>query len=142
ADSIDDVVVDDPSQAARILIIGWGSTYGPIGAGVRAARSEGINVAHAHLRHLNPFPSKLGDVLAGYEKVIVAEMNLGQLRMLLRARYLVDAGGYNKVRGMPFGSDEIAECITQAAKNIADHDLGDNDLGENDLGEEKLEELR
>ncbi|MGH3425493.1 MAG: 2-oxoacid:acceptor oxidoreductase subunit alpha, partial [Nocardioidaceae bacterium] len=120
ADTIDPLEVDDPSGAARILLVGWGSTYGPIGAGVRAARAEGIDVAQVHLRHLNPFPANLGDILGAYEKVIVPEMNLGQLRMLLRAKYLVDAEGYNKVRGMPFGSDEITETITQAAKSLED----------------------
>ena len=115
------MVPDDPSDQARILVLGWGSTYGPIGAGIRTARAEGIDVAQAHLRHLNPFPSNLGEVLRAYDRVIVPEMNLGQLNTLLRARYLVDTRGYNKVRGMPFGSDELAAVIAKAALEL--HEL-------------------
>ena len=105
--TIPDVKVDDPDGNARILVIGWGSTYGPIGAGARRARKAGHRIAQAHLRHLNPFPANLGEVLKVYDRVIVPEMNLGQLRSLLRAKYLVDAEGYNKVRGMPFGAAEL-----------------------------------
>ncbi|TNC24762.1 2-oxoacid:acceptor oxidoreductase subunit alpha [Mumia zhuanghuii] len=118
AESIPDLVVDDPSGDARVLVLGWGSTYGPIGAGVRSARAQGIDVAHTHLRHLNPFPRNLGEVLRAYDSVIVPEMNLGQLSMLLRARYLVDVQGYDKVTGMPFGSEELAEVIAQAVKSL------------------------
>ncbi|MGZ5413927.1 MAG: 2-oxoacid:acceptor oxidoreductase subunit alpha [Aeromicrobium sp.] len=107
ADSIPDVKVDDPDGKAKILVIGWGSTYGPIGAGCRRARVAGHRIAQAHLRHLNPFPHNLGEVLKSYDRVIVPEMNLGQLRSLLRSKYLVDAEGYNKVRGMPFGAAEL-----------------------------------
>ncbi|MGH1563682.1 2-oxoacid:acceptor oxidoreductase subunit alpha [Mumia sp. DW29H23] len=123
ADSIPDLVVDDPSGEARVLVLGWGSTYGPIGAGVRSARAQGIDVAHAHLRHVNPFPRNLGAVLRAYEHVIVPEMNLGQLALLLRAEFLVDVKGYDKVTGMPFGSEELAEVIAQAAKSIDTHRL-------------------
>ena len=105
--TIPDVKVDDPDGNARILVIGWGSTYGPIGAGARRARKAGHRIAQAHLRHLNPFPANLGEVLKVYDRVIVPEMNLGQLRSLLRAKYLVDAEGYNKVRSMPFGAAEL-----------------------------------
>ena len=105
--TIPDIKVDDPDGNANILVIGWGSTYGPIGAGCRRARAEGHRIAQAHLRHLNPFPANLGDVLKAYDRVIVPEMNLGQLRSMLRAKYLVDAEGYNKVRGMPFGAAEL-----------------------------------
>jgi len=106
--SIPDVEVDDPDGKATILVIGWGSTYGPIGAGVRRTRKAGHRIAQAHLRHLNPFPANLGDVLKAYDRVILPEMNLGQMRTLLRAKYLVDVEGYNKVRGMPFGAAELA----------------------------------
>lgn len=99
--------VDDPSGRARTLVIGWGSTYGPIGAGVRRVRNAGGEIAQAHLRHLNPFPSNLGEVLSSYEQVIVPEMNLGQLSLLLRAKYLVDARSLTNVRGMPFGAEEL-----------------------------------
>ncbi len=94
-----------------MLVLGWGSTYGPIGAGVRRVRKAGYRVAQAHLRHLNPFPNDLGDVLARYDKVLVPEMNLGQLSLLLRAKYLVDAIGYNQVRGLPLKAAELAEAI-------------------------------
>ena len=103
--------VDDPTEDAEILVVGWGSTYGPIAAGARAARRAGTKVATAHLRHLNPFPRNTGEVLRRYRHVLVPEMNLGQLSMLLRARFLVDAQGYNLVRGLPFTSAEIADAI-------------------------------
>ncbi len=109
ANTIPEVEVDDPDGHAKILVIGWGSTYGPIGAGCRRARVAGHRIAQAHLRHLNPFPANLGEVLAAYDRVIVPEMNLGQLRGLLRAKYLVDAEGYNAVRGMPFGAAELGQ---------------------------------
>jgi 2-oxoglutarate ferredoxin oxidoreductase subunit alpha len=111
ADSLPPLVVDDPSGAARVLVVGWGSTYGPIGAGVRRVRESGREVAQLHLRHLNPMPRDLGDILRRYDRVLVPEMNLGQLSMLLRARYLVDAVGLNVVRGLPLTSAEIAESI-------------------------------
>ncbi|WP_370620057.1 2-oxoacid:acceptor oxidoreductase subunit alpha [Mumia sp. Pv 4-285] len=123
ADTIPDLVVDDPSGKAQVLVLGWGSTYGPIGAGVRAARAQGIDVAHTHLRHINPFPRNLGKVLRSYDHVIVPEMNLGQLALLLRAEFLVDVKGYDKVTGMPFGSEELAEVIAQAVKSIDTHSL-------------------
>jgi 2-oxoglutarate ferredoxin oxidoreductase subunit alpha len=112
AADIPELEVDDPTGSARTLVLGWGSTYGPIGAAVRRVRAAGHEVAQAHLRYLNPFPRNTGDVLRRYEKVLVPEMNLGQLLKLLRAEFLVDAVGYNKVRGRPFRSSELAEAIT------------------------------
>ena len=94
------------------LVLGWGSTYGAIGAAARRVRASGRKVATAHLRHLNPFPRNTGEVVRAYEKVLIPEMNLGQLRMLIRAEYLVDAAGYNKVRGRPFRAAELADAIT------------------------------
>ena len=111
ADSLPPLEVDDPSGSAKVLVLGWGSTYGPIGAGVRRVRKAGYNVAQTHLRHLNPFPKDLGEILARYDKVLVPEMNLGQLSMLLRAKYLVDAIGYNQVRGLPLKAAELAGVI-------------------------------
>jgi len=109
------LTVDDPSAVegspAKVLVLGWGSTYGPIGAGVRRVRKAGYHVAQVHLRHLNPFPRDLGDILARYDKILIPEMNLGQLAMLVRARYLVDAVGYNHVRGLPLKAAELAEAI-------------------------------
>ena len=118
ADSIGPTEVDDPTGKARLLVLGWGSSYGPIGAGIRRARRDGYHVAQAHLRHLNPFPTDLGDVLRRYDKVLVPEMNLGQLRTLVRAEYLVDAVGYNQVRGLPFGAAELADVIRATADSI------------------------
>ena len=101
----------DHQEGASLLVLSWGGTYGPVAAGVRRVRRDGRAVAHAHLRYLNPFPRNLGDVVRGYEKVLVPEMNLGQLLQLVRAQFLVDAVGYNQVRGLPFRSAEIAEVI-------------------------------
>jgi 2-oxoglutarate ferredoxin oxidoreductase subunit alpha len=105
--------VDDPSGEARLLVLGWGGTYGSIGAAVRRARREGHQVAQAHLRHLNPFPSNLGEVLRSYDKVLVPEINLGQLALLLRGKFLVDVISYNRVRGLPFTGAELAEAIEE-----------------------------
>ncbi|MEH0517359.1 2-oxoacid:acceptor oxidoreductase subunit alpha [Streptomyces sp. B21-079] len=114
-DGIDvpDLEVDDP-HTARTLVLGWGSTYGPITAAVRTLRAAGTPVAQAHLRHLNPFPQNLGEVLGRYDKVIVPEMNLGQLATLIRARYLVDAHSYNQVNGMPFKAEQLAAALKEA----------------------------
>ncbi len=104
---IPDVEVHDPSGQARLLVLGWGSTYGPITAAARRVRLGGREVATAHLRHLNPMPANLGEVLRSYDKVIVPEMNLGQLAFLLRARYLVDVQSYSRVRGLPISVGEL-----------------------------------
>ncbi|MBE7187883.1 MAG: 2-oxoacid:acceptor oxidoreductase subunit alpha [Jatrophihabitans endophyticus] len=111
ADSIPQLEVEDPTGDARVLVLGWGSTYGPIGAACRQVRQTGASVAQAHLRHLNPFPSNLGDVLAAYDRVVIPEMNLGQLATLVRAKYLVDALSITQVRGLPFKADELAEML-------------------------------
>lgn len=113
ANSIPPLEVEDPSGAARLLVLGWGSTYGSIGAAVRRARRAGHAVAQAHLRHLNPFPANLGEVLRRYDKVLVPEINLGQLALLLRGKYLVDVISYNRVRGLPFRAAELAEAIEE-----------------------------
>jgi 2-oxoglutarate/2-oxoacid ferredoxin oxidoreductase subunit alpha len=113
ANSIPPLAVEDPSGEAKLLVLGWGSTYGSIGAAVRRARRAGHNVAQAHLRHMNPFPANLGEVLRQYDKVLVPEINLGQLALLLRAKYLVDVISYNRVRGLPFRAAELAEAIEE-----------------------------
>jgi len=112
-DGIDvpDLEVDDPTGDARVLVLGWGSTYGPIAAAVRRVRAAGGKVAQAHLRHLNPLPKNTGDVLRSYDKVLLPEINLGQLAMVLRARFLVDVISYNRVRGLPFKAQELAGVI-------------------------------
>ncbi len=101
----------DHVEGAKLLVLGWGGTYGPITAAVQKVRAGGGKVAQAHLRHLNPFPRNLGDVLLSYDRVLVPEMNLGQLLKLVRAEFLVDAAGYNRVRGLPFTSSELAEAM-------------------------------
>ena len=115
AATIPPLEVEDPGGQARVLVLGWGSTYGPIGAACRVVRANGIDVAQAHLRHLNPFPTDLGEILHRYDKVLMPEMNLGQLAMLVRAKYLVDAIGYNQVRGLPFTVEELAAVIEEVA---------------------------
>ena len=118
ADTIPDIEVDDPGGDARILMLGWGSTYGPIGAACQIVRRSGVKVAQAHLRHLNPFPRNLGEVLASYERVVVPEMNLGQLNMLLRSKFLIDTYGYNQVRGLPFKSSELLDVIREISEQM------------------------
>ncbi|MEM1024933.1 MAG: 2-oxoacid:acceptor oxidoreductase subunit alpha [Myxococcota bacterium] len=95
----------------KVLLLGWGSTYGAIRQAVHVLREQGREVSHAHVRHLNPLPADLGDVLAGFEQVLVPEMNLGQLRMLVRANYLVPAQGLSKVKGKPFAVEEIVQHV-------------------------------
>jgi 2-oxoglutarate ferredoxin oxidoreductase subunit alpha len=109
----------DHVDGARLLVLGWGSTYGPIRAAVRRSRSEGRPVAVAHLRHLNPFPANLGDVLRSYDRVLVPEMNSGQLQHLLRAEYLVDVHGYHRVSGLPFTTAELVEAIGHELKGLS-----------------------
>jgi 2-oxoglutarate ferredoxin oxidoreductase subunit alpha len=104
-------------DAGDLLILGWGSTYGAIRSAVERLGSRGRSVAHAHLRHLNPFPANTEAVLRAYRKVLVPEMNLGQLLMLLRARYLIDAVGYDRVRGKPF---RIAEIEAEAERLLGE----------------------
>jgi 2-oxoglutarate/2-oxoacid ferredoxin oxidoreductase subunit alpha len=113
AASIPALEVDDPTGDAKVLVLGWGSTYGSIGAAVRRVRRVGHPVAQAHLRHLNPLPANLGEVLRRYDKVLVPEINLGQLALLLRGRFLVDVISYNRVRGLPFRAAELAEAIEE-----------------------------
>ncbi|MEI6407573.1 MAG: 2-oxoacid:acceptor oxidoreductase subunit alpha [Actinomycetes bacterium] len=107
---VPDLVVDDPTGDAEVLFLGWGSTYGPIATAVEALRANGQKIAQAHLRYINPFPKNLGDVLSKYPRVLTPEMNLGQLAMLLRSKYMKDIVGYNMVRGLPFSTAELIEA--------------------------------
>ena len=116
AADIPELEVDDPEGDADLLVVGWGSTYGPIAAAVRRARKKGVRVARTHLHHLNPFPRNTGDVLGRYPKVLVPEMNLGQLALLLRAQFLVDAVSYTRVRGRPLSAAELEDAITTLAE--------------------------
>jgi 2-oxoglutarate ferredoxin oxidoreductase subunit alpha len=111
ASDIPELEVDDPDGDADVLVLGWGGTYGPIAAGCRRVRKKGHKVAHAHLTHLNPFPRNTGEVLRRYDKVLVPEMNLGQLLKLVRAEFLVDAIGYNRVSGLPLRAGEMETAI-------------------------------
>ena len=117
AGSLPPLAVDDPDESTRLVVLSWGSTYGPVGAAVRQVRASGGRVGHAHLRHLNPLPNDLGEVLSRYERVLVPEMNLGQLAMIVRARYLVDAVSLTQVRGLPFRTDELVSAIEDLCRD-------------------------
>jgi len=118
AKSIPPLEVDDPDGKARVLVLGWGSTYGPIGAACRRVRRAGLDIAQAHLRHLSPFPANTAEVLRSYNRVLVPEMNLGQLSLLIRGRYLVDAVAYNRVTGLPFKAEELATVIEDVITSV------------------------
>ncbi|TWJ24201.1 2-oxoglutarate ferredoxin oxidoreductase subunit alpha [Micromonospora endolithica] len=115
---VPDIEVEDPDGDARVLVLGWGSTYGPIGAACRGLRQRGLSVAQAHLRHLAPMPANLGQVLAAYDRVVIPEMNLGQLAQVIRGRFLVDAISYNQVRGLPFTAVELETMLEEVLKNV------------------------
>jgi 2-oxoglutarate ferredoxin oxidoreductase subunit alpha len=110
---VPDVTVYGDPEGGDLLVVGWGSTAGAITGAVNVARREGLRVSRAHLRHLNPFPANLGDVLARFDKVVVPEMNMGQLALLLRARYLKDVISFSKVQGKPFFRHEILAKIRE-----------------------------
>lgn len=97
----------------KVLVLGWGSTYGSITSAVEHLRENGESVSSAHLRYLNPFPKNLGEVLSGFETVIIPELNLGQLAMLVRAKYLIDAVSFSKVKGKPFKVTELVRKISE-----------------------------
>ncbi|WP_439650295.1 2-oxoacid:acceptor oxidoreductase subunit alpha [Glycomyces amatae] len=114
---VPDLEVDDQGDA-DVLVLGWGSTWGPIGAAVRGLRDKGVPIARAHLRYLNPMPGNTAEVLARYDKVVVPEMNLGQLALLLRGNFPgVNVVGYNQVRGLPFTSNELQDALEEVIKN-------------------------
>jgi 2-oxoglutarate ferredoxin oxidoreductase subunit alpha len=112
-DDIPALEVEDPSGEAELLVLGWGSSLGTITAAVARARAAGRNVATAHLRHLNPFPTNTGEVVRAYRKVLIPEMNMGQLAALIRAKYLVDAQSYSKVQGLPIFAEELEHEIAR-----------------------------
>jgi len=117
AKKVADIALDIPEQEVngpsegKLLVLSWGGTYGACATAVREAQELGVSVAHAHLRYLNPFPRNLGEVLRAFDKVLVPELNRGQLRLLVRGEYLVDAIGLNKVQGKPFSVHEIVAKI-------------------------------
>jgi 2-oxoglutarate ferredoxin oxidoreductase subunit alpha len=112
--AVPDQVVELGETSGRLAIVGWGSTFGPIHQAVRRARRRGLDVAHIHIRHIHPMPANLGPLLRGYERIVVPEMNTGQLKTLLRDQFLVDARPLNKVSGQPFRISEIEEAIDRA----------------------------
>ena len=114
AESFPDQEVCLGQEGGRLAVVGWGSTFGPIHQAVRLARRNGLDVSHIHIRHIWPLPLNLGDLLRSYDRVIVPEMNMGQLKTLLRDQYLVDARPVNKVSGQPFKILEIEAAIEEA----------------------------
>ena len=126
---VPDLEVDDPGGDAELLMLGWGSSFGPIGEACRRARRRGVKVAHAQLRYLNPFPANTADVLRRYRTVVLPEMNLGQLALLLRGKYLVDVQSVTKVEGMAFRADEVEQIIDAALDGtLADAERGKADF--------------
>jgi len=111
---VPDLEVDDPTGDAELLMLGWGSSFGPIGEACRRVRRRGGTVAHAQVRHLNPMPANLGEVLGRYSTVVCPEMNLGQFALLVRGKYLLDVQSVTKVAGMAFLADEVEEIIDSA----------------------------
>jgi 2-oxoglutarate/2-oxoacid ferredoxin oxidoreductase subunit alpha len=103
----------DGDEGATVLVPGWGSTYGAIGAAVRRLRLRGKKVARAHLKHLNPFPKNTGEVLGRFEKVVIPEMNMGQLSKMIRAEFLIDTVSINKMKGLPFRASELEERLLE-----------------------------
>lgn len=112
AELIDPVKVVGPASG-DLLVLSWGGTYGACKTAVEAAQRQGLSVAHAHLRWVNPFPKNLGEVLSKYKRVLIPELNMGQLRTLVRAKYLIDAEGLNKVQGRPFAVAEVLAKIRE-----------------------------
>jgi 2-oxoglutarate ferredoxin oxidoreductase subunit alpha len=104
-------------QSGELLVLSWGGTYGACLTAVQAAQAQGTSVALAHIRYMNPFPSNLGEIISRYKQVLIPELNMGQLRTLIRARYLVDAVGYNKIKGKPFTVSELLDKITEMTKS-------------------------
>lgn len=137
---VPDQKVEMGTESGKLAIVGWGSTYGPIHQAVRRARARGLDVSHIHIRHIWPMPANLGALLKSYEKILVPEMNTGQLKTVLRDQYLVDARPLNKISGQPFMIAEIEAAIAEALGGGQTHSevpadthqlptsLGDEDL--------------
>ncbi|NDC42829.1 MAG: 2-oxoglutarate ferredoxin oxidoreductase subunit alpha, partial [Chitinophagia bacterium] len=113
AHSVPPIAPDSGNSTAKLCVLGWGSTHGAIKTTIRELLAEGYDVAHVHLRHINPFPANLGELLKGYDTVLIPEMNCGQLLQLIRAKYLVPAIGFNKVQGLPFQTSELRTKILE-----------------------------
>ena len=117
ADDVPLQEVEGPERG-KLLVLSWGGTYGACETAVRDARARGLSVAHAHLRYLNPFPRNLGEIVRNYDKVLVPELNRGQLRMLVRAEFLVDCIGFNKIKGKPFSVTELSRKIDEVLGSV------------------------
>jgi 2-oxoglutarate ferredoxin oxidoreductase subunit alpha len=128
ADDLPPLAVDDPDGDADLLVLGWGSTLGTISAAARRVRERGGKVATAHLRHLNPFPPNVEDVLRGYPRVLIPEMNLGQLALLIRSRYLIDARSYSKVQGAPIFAEDLEAEIERMLGQDAPRTRGSGEM--------------
>ncbi|HTF27250.1 MAG TPA: hypothetical protein VK625_00320, partial [Flavitalea sp.] len=108
--------IDSGPAKGKLLVLGWGSTYGSIKSAVADLLAEGYEIAHAHLRYVRPFPKNLGDILKNYEHVLIPEINNGQLIKIIRDQYLVDAKGYNKIMGIPITKTELVEKLREMVK--------------------------
>jgi 2-oxoglutarate/2-oxoacid ferredoxin oxidoreductase subunit alpha len=124
ADKIAGVAKDIPDQdiaigddSGKLLVLGWGSTYGAIYEAVRRCRERGLSVSHAHLRYLNPMPQNLDEVMRRFDRVLIPEMNMGQLVQLIRSRYLIPAESYAKIQGQPFKIAELETRIRERMEN-------------------------
>jgi 2-oxoglutarate ferredoxin oxidoreductase subunit alpha len=113
ADNIPLQSIDTGAETGDLLILGWGGTYGALKTATTILRGEGLNVSHAHVRYINPFPKNLGDILKNFKTVVVPELNNGQLVKIIRDKYFVDAIPYNKIQGQPFMSDEVVKKIKE-----------------------------
>ena len=120
-----DVIANDIPKAkpygksqGDLLVLGWGGTHGAIRSAVETAQNKGMTVSHLHLRHLNPFPQNLGEILVKFHKVMIAELNMGQLSTIIRSKFLVDAVSLNKVQGKPFTQTEVYNKITKLVKGV------------------------
>jgi 2-oxoglutarate ferredoxin oxidoreductase subunit alpha len=111
ADYIPVQQIDNGPEKGKVLVLGWGSTYGAIKSAVAGLLAEGQSVAHAHLRYIRPFPKNLGELLKNFEHVLIPELNNGQLIKIIRDKYLIDAKGYNKIMGVPFTKHELSDEI-------------------------------
>ena len=111
AEYIPEQKLDSGPEKGKLLVLGWGSSYGSIKTAVKELLEEGFAIAHAHLRYLRPFPKNLGDILKNYETVLIPEINNGQLIKIIRDQYFVDAKGYNKIMGVPFTKTELVEVL-------------------------------
>ena len=116
ADYIPQLTIEEGNDKGKLMILGWGSTFGAIKSAVKKARAKGYDVSHAHLRYLKPFPKNLGEILYNFEQVMIPEMNTGQLIKVIRDKYLIPAEGFNKIQGMPFTAAEIFNKIEEKLK--------------------------